>query len=209
MLFRSGARRLWKLRYDSCRLVELEQQVLGFERHGDVAGALIPALYFEYLRSGALDRLASVFYHNGLDILTLACLTGIVPYAFNGANTEQLKHPAEMAGIARWLRQAADTASEHFPHRAYLLSGTSQLIDRLGCVDHVFCLKQTCDARPTRGECAEHQRAMRDGFVARHAHCARKGCRTVGTQRTGSRGGMGHGREPEVAPTARWIEVAA
>ena len=46
-----GARRLWKLRYESCRLVDLETQVLGFERDGDVPGALIPYLYFEYLRT--------------------------------------------------------------------------------------------------------------------------------------------------------------
>ena len=31
-----GARRLWKLRFDSCRLVDLENQVLGFERRGDI-----------------------------------------------------------------------------------------------------------------------------------------------------------------------------
>ena len=29
-----GARRLWKLRFDSCRLVDLENQILGFEREG-------------------------------------------------------------------------------------------------------------------------------------------------------------------------------
>ena len=33
-----GARRLWKLRYESCRLVDLENQVLGFERRGRCPG---------------------------------------------------------------------------------------------------------------------------------------------------------------------------
>ena len=37
-----GARKLWKLRFDSCRLVELESRILGVERHGDAPGALIP-----------------------------------------------------------------------------------------------------------------------------------------------------------------------
>ena len=45
-----GARRLWKLRFDSCRLVELENQILGFEREGDLPGEMIPYVYFEYLR---------------------------------------------------------------------------------------------------------------------------------------------------------------
>ena len=103
-----GARRLWKLRYESCRLVDLETQVLGFEREGDVPGALIPYLYFEYLRTGRAARLLPVFHHNATDILTLACLTGIVPLAFKDPENLPFRHGAEIAGIARWLREAGD-----------------------------------------------------------------------------------------------------
>jgi uncharacterized protein YprB with RNaseH-like and TPR domain len=104
-----GARRLWKLRFDSCRLVDLENQILGVERQGDLPGALIPYVYFEYLRTREAARLLPVFHHNATDILTLACLTGIVPYAFKDPESAPLRHGAEMAGIARWLRQAGDT----------------------------------------------------------------------------------------------------
>jgi uncharacterized protein len=103
-----GARRLWKLRYESCRLVDLESQVLGFEREGDVPGALIPYLYFEYLRTGRAARLLPVFHHNALDILSLACLTGIVPLAFKDPENLPFRHGAEIAGIARWLREAGE-----------------------------------------------------------------------------------------------------
>jgi uncharacterized protein len=103
-----SARRLWKLRFDSCRLVDLENQVLGFERHGDMPGALIPYIYFEYLRTRTAARILPVFQHNALDILTLACLTGIVPYAFRDAGEAPFRHGAEMAGIARWLREAGE-----------------------------------------------------------------------------------------------------
>jgi hypothetical protein len=103
-----GARRLWKLRYESCRLVDLETQVLGFEREGDVPGALIPYLYFEYLRTGHAGRMLGVFHHNATDILTLACLTGIVPLAFKDPENLPFRHGAEIAGIARWLREAGD-----------------------------------------------------------------------------------------------------
>ena len=103
-----GARRLWKLRFDSCRLVDLEQRVLGFERQGDLPGALIPYVYFEYLRTGEMARLLPVFHHNAIDILTLACLTGIVPYAFKDPAGAPLTHGAEMAGLARWLRESGD-----------------------------------------------------------------------------------------------------
>jgi hypothetical protein len=103
-----GARRLWKLRFANCRLVELEQQVLGYEREGDVPGSLIPMLYFDYLHSGAGAPLLPVFVHNALDILSLACLTGIVPYAFRDPANAPLRHGSEMTGIGRWLRAAGE-----------------------------------------------------------------------------------------------------
>ncbi|MBI3208352.1 MAG: ribonuclease H-like domain-containing protein [Candidatus Solibacter usitatus] len=100
-----GARRLWKLRVDSCRLVELEYQILGVLREGDVPGELIPYIYFDYLRKGEIERLVPVFHHNAIDILTLACLTGIVPYAFKDPSEARFAHGAEMVGVARWLRK--------------------------------------------------------------------------------------------------------
>jgi len=103
-----GARRLWKLRFESCRLVDLENQILGIERQGDVPGALIPYLYFEYLRTRHAARMLPVFHHNAFDIVTLACLTGIVPYAFKDPHNGPLHHGAEIAGIGRWLREAGE-----------------------------------------------------------------------------------------------------
>jgi uncharacterized protein YprB with RNaseH-like and TPR domain len=101
-----GSRRLWKLRFDSCRLVDLENQVLGFEREGDIPGAMIPYVYFEYLRTRWIERLVPVFHHNALDILTLACLTGIVPRAFSDG--ESCTNAAEMTAVARWLTEAGE-----------------------------------------------------------------------------------------------------
>lgn len=100
-----GARRLWKLRFDSCRLVELENQILGMEREGDLPGAMIPYVYFEYLRTKEAFRVAPILHHNALDILTLACLTAIVPWAFRSPETAPLAHGPEMVGLARWLRR--------------------------------------------------------------------------------------------------------
>jgi hypothetical protein len=118
-----GARRLWKLRYESCRLVDLESQVLGFEREGDVPGALIPYLYFEYLRTHRAARLLPVFHHNSTDILTLACLTGIVPLAFKDPENLPFRHGSEIAGIARWLRQAGDLEQSRTLFRRAVAAG--------------------------------------------------------------------------------------
>lgn len=101
-----GARRLWNLRFDSCRLVDLENEILGVERQGDLPGALIPYVYFEYLRTHEIFRLLPIFHHNAMDILTLACLTAIVPRAFQAPEQAQFAHGAEMVGLARWWRQA-------------------------------------------------------------------------------------------------------
>jgi len=101
-----GARRLWKLRFDSCRLVDLENQILGVEREGDLPGELIPYVYFEYLRTREIGRLLPIFHHNQVDILTLACLTAIVPLAFHAPEKARFSHGAEMVGLARWWRRA-------------------------------------------------------------------------------------------------------
>jgi uncharacterized protein YprB with RNaseH-like and TPR domain len=69
------ARRLWKLRLASCELTNLEKHVLGIAREGDVPGSEIPQIYFDYLRSGNAQALQPVFFHNALDIVTLAALT--------------------------------------------------------------------------------------------------------------------------------------
>jgi len=101
-----GARRLWKLRLDSCRLVDLEYQVLGVERQGDLPGEMIPYYYFEYLRMRQAFRLVPIFHHNAIDIVSLACLTAIVPAAFGSADGASLSHGADMIGLARWLAAA-------------------------------------------------------------------------------------------------------
>ena len=105
-----GARRLWKLRFDSCRLVELENQVLGIERQGDLPGEMIPYVYFEYLRTHEAQRVVPVLHHNAMDIATLACLTSIVPWAFqrDAESTARFQHGTELLGLARWLRKAGE-----------------------------------------------------------------------------------------------------
>jgi uncharacterized protein YprB with RNaseH-like and TPR domain len=126
-----GARRLWKLRFESCRLVDLENQILGVERQGDLPGEMIPYVYFEYLRTREACRLVPILHHNAMDILTLACLTGVVPWAFRSPEQARLSHGAEMVGLARWFRKAEqlDRAVELF-RRAVELGLKDELLFR-------------------------------------------------------------------------------
>jgi len=101
-----GARRLWKLRLESCRLVDLENRILGVERQGDLPGEMIPYVYFDFLRSQKAFQVVPIFHHNAIDILSLACLTAIVPFAFRSPEDVDIRHGADLIGLARWLLQA-------------------------------------------------------------------------------------------------------
>ncbi len=104
-----GSRRLWKLRLENCRLSYLENQILGVEREGDVPGELIPHYFFEFVRTQRAVRLIPIFHHNVMDIVSLACLTAIVPEAFRSPAELAVRHGADLIGIARWLREAGQT----------------------------------------------------------------------------------------------------
>ncbi len=70
------ARRLWRKKLGGASLGTIESRVLGIDRGPDVDGALIPALYFDYLRTGAEGDMALVMSHNASDVGTLASLMG-------------------------------------------------------------------------------------------------------------------------------------
>lgn len=98
-----GARRLWKRRLENCRLTHLENQILGVERQGDLPGELIPHYYFEFVRAQCALTLVPIFHHNAMDILTLACLTALVPQCFREPRNVRARHGADLLGLARWL----------------------------------------------------------------------------------------------------------
>jgi len=93
------ARRVWTACFEDCRLATLERAVLGLQREDDVAGALIPALYFDYLRRRRAAPLARVFAHNRADVLSLAALLGWFGAAL--AEPAPALSPAEWAGLGR------------------------------------------------------------------------------------------------------------
>ncbi len=72
------ARRLWRSRLASRALKDLEFEILHVPRtQEEVPGWMIPDIYFDYLKSGDARPLANVFYHNSMDILSLAALFNV------------------------------------------------------------------------------------------------------------------------------------
>jgi uncharacterized protein YprB with RNaseH-like and TPR domain len=109
------ARRLWRLRLENCRLSSLEAEILRLERHGDVPSALVPQLYFDYLRFGRAEPLAGVFYHNAQDILSLAALTALSCALFEDPLRDEVECPEDLYSLARLyshvgLAERAETA---------------------------------------------------------------------------------------------------
>jgi hypothetical protein len=78
------SRRIYRDRFSSCRLAELEQQVLGLTRVADVPGWEIPSLYFRYVRTRRFRAVQPVFNHNALDVLSLVTLTSHLCDLFGG-----------------------------------------------------------------------------------------------------------------------------
>ncbi len=69
------ARHFYRGRLDSCSLSSIEKNVLGLRRSGeDVPGSEIPRMYARFLGNRDASPLCGVFYHNTLDIVSLAAL---------------------------------------------------------------------------------------------------------------------------------------
>jgi uncharacterized protein YprB with RNaseH-like and TPR domain len=95
------SRRLWRNRFGSVALGNLEQKLLGVQRTGeDVPGWLIPGLYNDYLRSGDARELRRVFYHNELDMLSMVTLTAKILRQFTAAQGDD--HPLDLFSLGKW-----------------------------------------------------------------------------------------------------------
>src|SRR5215468_8799199 len=107
------ARALWKLRLGSVRLVELERHVLdeqrlGWHRGGDVASALIPQYYFDYLRGGCADPLAGVVQHNQMDLRGLAALFGKINSLLDERGELEEEDSLDLFGLSRFLERRGE-----------------------------------------------------------------------------------------------------
>jgi uncharacterized protein YprB with RNaseH-like and TPR domain len=114
------SRRVWGAWLDDCRLPTLEREVLGLLREDDIAGGLIPAVYFDFLRRRNPTALAAVFSHNRHDVLSLVALLGW--FARVLAGDECGLRPEEQAGLGR-LWERADLDRSRGCYEAALAAG--------------------------------------------------------------------------------------
>ena len=108
------ARRLWRDRLPSRALGDLEWHILGVKRSDkDVPGWMIADLYLDYLHTGDARPLRSVFYHNEIDVLSLAALLSHISIKISNPFQEEIEHAQDLAAIGKlyadlgYLDQAA------------------------------------------------------------------------------------------------------
>lgn len=149
------ARAVWKLRVGSVRLVELERHVLdaprlGWHREDDVASALIPQFYFDYLRGGSYRPLVGVVRHNQMDLRGLAALYAKINSLLGENPTPNGDVPSlDLFGLSRFLLRRGE------PDRAQ--SACLQSIDRgLPGEVHARARRELAQMAKRRGD---HERA--------------------------------------------------
>ena len=97
------ARRLWRDLMPSRALGDLEVQWLGVTRgQQEVPGWMIPQMYIDYLHTGDARPLGGVFYHNSMDVLSMAALLDHIAVKL-AAPLEEVEHHQEMFAIGRLL----------------------------------------------------------------------------------------------------------
>ena len=97
------ARALWRQCASDCRLTTLEGAVLGLDRGDDLPGAVMPSLYFRWLRTRDPHPLPRLFAHNRWDLVALAALHARAAALLEGPGPDH--HPLEWVGAARWLER--------------------------------------------------------------------------------------------------------
>lgn len=118
------ARRVFRHHLDQLKLSTLERRVLDVHRHGDIDGAMIPAAWFDFLRTGRVAVLARVLSHNERDVRSMVELVNrlvaaweerhpVLPATALGLATVAARHGDEERALRFLARATGETVSSH------------------------------------------------------------------------------------------------
>lgn len=123
------ARAFWKRTLPTCRLADVERHILGLEREGtDVPGALVPELYRLFLEDGNALPLNGVFYHNRMDILSLAALRTRLAFLLDGEDGDERER---IAAGDLWFRRGHHERAGQIWDRACRSGKCAPALERL------------------------------------------------------------------------------
>jgi uncharacterized protein len=137
------ARKLWSDRLPSRTLGNLEVQILDADRtEEDVPGWMIPSLYHDYLHDWDANRLKPVFYHNKMDVISLAVLLDHVAGILGDPLTNAQAYGADLIALARLYEQIGEmeSASQLYLHGLQHEDSIQQRLPRELLTDALFRL---------------------------------------------------------------------
>lgn len=101
------ARRVFRYESAQCTLAALERVALGHHRQGDIDGALIPAVWFDFLRTGRVAMLSRVLEHNARDVHSMVELLQLLADAWEG---KRAVSDAARLGLAKVASKRRDSS---------------------------------------------------------------------------------------------------
>ena len=131
------ARRLWKARLPSRTLGDLETNILGTTRMDeDVPGWMVPDLYFDYLLTGDARPLLGVFYHNEMDVISLARLLNHMAILIEEPFSDSIEHVLDQLAVAKLYGDLGNL------ERAADIFQQCLIIENIPDADHAKALEQ-------------------------------------------------------------------
>ena len=95
-----AARRLWKHKLASVSLKNVEEEILGIRRDGDLPGYLAPMIYFDFLESKETTGILEVMKHNEEDVLSQIILYTHITFQLLGLDVQQTRR--EQLAVGHW-----------------------------------------------------------------------------------------------------------
>jgi len=96
------ARKIWRDRLESRTLGSIETHILDLPRTGeDIPGWMVPAIYFDYLKSGDARPITNVLYHNAMDIISLASLLNHVSIMLDDPHGGKVADGIDLISMAK------------------------------------------------------------------------------------------------------------
>jgi len=98
------ARRLWKPHLPGCTLGDLEEHIIGLQRDNlDIPGWQISEFFYEYMQSGDPSPLENIFYHNEVDVISLAALLEYIADRLSIPLSKEFKNEPDLVSIGNYF----------------------------------------------------------------------------------------------------------